>query len=130
MEEAAAKIVEDDAERVSTTDMVFRAVWECREIGRACTRSALQDFTRLPLTTIDDRIKYLRSIGRIRLAGGNVSGVYEPSEDPLDDRAVTISYLPGGRVKFEVGDSAILLTKGEAKAGAMGLAGITLLYRG
>ncbi len=119
-----------EPERITTTDMVYRSVCEHRELGKACSRASLQKTLNLPLTTIDDRIKYLRDIGQIRLAGGNVAGLYEPTEDPLDDRAVTTTILRNGKVKLEVGDTLVEMTQREARhAGAL-LAGLALQFRG
>ena len=118
-----------DAPKVTTTDLVMRAVLENREVGRISTRQVIAEMTNLPLTIVDDRVKYLKAVGKIRLAG-NVSGVFEPCEDRLEDRPVYAGILANGRVKLEIGDHVLDLTQREARnAGAL-LAGLALQFRG
>lgn len=121
---------DDSTARLSTSEQVARAIQECREFGKAATRQSISQMTNLPVSIVDDRVKYLRSIGRVRLAGGNVAGVYEPAEDPMDDRAVSCTILPNGRVKLELGDKIVEMTQREASHVGALLHGITVQYRG
>jgi hypothetical protein len=115
--------------RVSTTDLVYRAIVECREVGRIATRASISKMTNLPLTIVDDRVKHLKAIEQIRLAG-NVSGVFEPCEDRLEDRPVYAGIMNNGIVKVEVGDTVLDLTQREARNLGALLGGLALQFRG
>jgi len=115
--------------RITTTEQVFRAIRESCEVGRIATRHSIMEMTNLPLTIVDDRVKYLKAVGRIRLAG-NVSGVFEPCEDRLEDRPVYAGILHNGRVKLEIGDQVLDLTQREARNVGALLAGLALQFRG
>lgn len=119
----------DDAKKVSTTDAVFQSIWEARERGQVASRSTIQAETRLPLTIVDDRIKHLKAVGKIRLAG-NVPGIFEPCEDRGEDRAISHTILPNGRVKLEIGDNCIDVSMREAKNIGLSFAGFALQFRG
>lgn len=115
--------------RVSSTDLVMRSILEHRETGRVSTRATIREATNLPLTVVDDRVKYLKVLGKIRLVGG-VAGVFEPVEDRMEDRAVSTTILPNNVVKLELGDTVLEMTMREARhAGAL-LAGLALQFRG
>lgn len=115
--------------RVSSTDLVLRSILEHREMGRVSTRATIREATNLPLTVVDDRVKHLKNVGQIRLAGG-VAGVFEPVQDRLEDRAVSTTIVPNGLVKLEIGDVVVEMTQREARhAGAL-LAGLALQFRG
>lgn len=118
----------DGAAKVSSTDLVYRAIVDFREVGKVASRTTIQQATNLPLTVIDDRVKHLKAIGRIRLAG-NVSGLYEPTEDRDEDRAVSTTILPTGRVKLEIGDAVIEVSMREARHIGAAFAGFVLQFR-
>lgn len=115
---------------ITSTDLVLRSVIELREFGQVATRKSVAKATNLPLTTVDDRIKHLRAIGKVRLAGGHVHGCYEPTEDRMDDRSVSTTTMPNGRVKAEIGDHVVELTQREAASLGAQLWGISLQFRG
>lgn len=121
---------ESETARLSTSDQVLRAIQECREFGKAATRNSIAQMTSLPVSIVDDRVKYLRSVGKIRLAGGNVSGVYEPEEDPMEDRAVSSTVMPNGRIKYEIGEHVIEMSRREAMHSGCLLIGSKLLFQG
>lgn len=117
-------------EKVTSTDLVYRCICEFRETGRVASRQTIRDATNLPLTVVDDRVKYLKAIGKIRLAGGNVAGIYEPTEDQDEDRPISITIMANGRVKYEIGDTVVEMSRREASKSGTGFAGFTLLFRG
>lgn len=118
-----------DAPKVSTTEQVYRSIVEHRETGRVASRATLQEATSLPLTVIDDRIKHLKAVGRIRLAG-NVAGIFEPTTDRNEDRAISATIMPNGKVKLEIGDSCIELSMREARHIGAAFGGFALQFRG
>lgn len=112
----------EERQKVSSTDQVYQSVWEARERGRVATRQTIQADTGLALTIVDDRVKHLKSMGRIRLAGG-LAGAYEPSDDRNEDRAISCTILPNGRCKVEVGDCILDLSPREARFLSVNMAG-------
>jgi len=121
---------QEEREKVSSTELVFRAIVEAREYGRSATRRVIVEATNLPLTVVDDRVKLLKTLGRIQLAGGNVAGIYEPTEDRREDRAISSTILPTGRVKLEIGDTVLDLSMREARHIGATFGGFTMLFRG
>lgn len=119
----------DGEVRISSTELVLRCIREHRAVGRACSRKAIAEATQLPLTVVDDRVKHLKNLGSIRLAGG-VPGIFEPTEDPAEDRAISATILPNGRVKLEIGDAVIDLSMREARNVGAAFAGFALQFRG
>lgn len=117
------------AKKVSSTDAVFQSIWEARERGQVASRSTIQAETQLPLTIVDDRIKHLKGVGKIRLAG-NVPGIFEPCDDRAEDRAISHTILPNGKVKLEIGDDVLELSMREAKNIGLSFAGFALQFRG
>ena len=121
--------VAEKREKVSSTDLVYRAIVEARETGRVASRQTIQVATNLPLTVVDDRVKHLKSIGMIRLAG-NVAGIFEPTEDQDEDRAISTTILANGRVKLEIGDAVIEVSMREARKISAAFGGFALQFRG
>lgn len=121
--------LQTEAVRVSTTELVYRSVVEHRETGRACSRQSLAQATSLPLTIVDDRVKFLKNVERIRLAGG-VPGIFEPTEDRSEDRAISTTIMPNGKVKLEIGDSVLELSMREARHLGAAFGGFALQFRG
>lgn len=117
----------DDTQTLSTADRVYNAIRDLREMGRGATRKQLAAMTGLPITTIDDRIKHLRSLGRIAIM---VNGVYEPTEDPAVERAVSGTFLPNGRFKVEIGDVVLDISMREARNLNGITAGVGQQFRG
>lgn len=127
--EIQAQLDGHSAKKVSSTDQVYQSVWEARERGRVATRQTIQAETGLALTIVDDRVKHLKAVGKIRLAGG-LAGAFEPTEDRDEDRAISHTILPNGRIKLEIGDAVIDLSMREAKNIGLSFAGFALQFRG
>lgn len=115
--------------RIPSTELVYRHIVEARATGRVASRRTIAEATNLPLTVVDDRVKYLKGVGQIRLAGG-VAGIFEPTEDPAEDRSISTTILPSGMVKLEIGDSVIEVSQREARHIGAAFAGFALQFRG
>lgn len=115
--------------KLSSTEQVYRSIVEFRETGRVASRRTIAEATDLPLTIVDDRVKHLKGVGLIRLAG-DVAGIFEPTEDRADDRAQSVTFMPTGRVKYEIGDTVLDLSQREARAAGALFAGFALQFRG
>lgn len=110
----------------SSTERIYQAIKDLQDRGRIATRQVLVTMTGLPMTIIDDRLKFLCSIGRVRRP---VNGVFE-ADDVGEERATSATVLPNGRVKLEIGEHVLELSPREFRnIGALG-AGFTLQFRG
>ena len=114
--------------RVPAEGTVRRALLNCimdlHNSNRAPSRHAVSTETGLKLSVVDDHIKRLKDDGIIRLV---VNGIFEPCEIE-EDRAVSFTFVPKGKVKLEIGDIVVELTMREARTIAMGSAGVSLLF--
>lgn len=104
----------------SSTERVYEAVRELRELDQMANRVTVADLTGLKLTIVDDRLRALVDDGRLRrLIRGNyeVVNLYAPA------RAMSFTVLNDGRVKIEIGDAFLDLTPVEARRLARSMAG-------
>lgn len=93
--------------------------------GRVCTRQVLSEITGLKLSIVDDHIKRMKDEGSARMV---VNGVFELVDEVAEDRPVSATYLPNGRVKVEIGDELLDLTLREARALGMAVSGTFLQF--
>jgi hypothetical protein len=115
-----------DSAAFTTTEQVYRAIVECRDANRICTRQVIRDMTGLPLPIVDDRVKFLYSIHKIRRP---MNGVYEPEDDLSEERVVSATIMLNGKVKVETGDFLVELSQREARNLGVLLAGLSLQFR-
>lgn len=123
--EIQAQLDGHSAKKVSSTDQVYQSVWEARERGRVATRQTIQAETGLALTIVDDRVKHLKAVGKIQLAGG-LAGAYEPTEDRDDDRSPSVTILSNGRIKYELGEHLVEMSRREASNSGALLFGVQM----
>lgn len=119
---------QDEGDRiVSSTDRVYQAIVDLRDIGRVATRQVIAEMTGLSMTVVDDRLRHLVSVHKIRRPLG---GVYEPEDDLTEERAVSGTILANGRVKVEIGDQFLNMSKREALHLSALIGGLALQFRG
>lgn len=99
-------------ERTSSLFRVFECIRALHERGIEPTRDAIAERTGLPLTTVDDRIKVLRTEGLISAQ----KQCYRPLVKHAPARPVSATVLGDGMVKLDVGDAVLELTPAEAQA--------------
>lgn len=83
---------------------------------RSITRRVLQDATGLSYEVIDDHIKRLETAGKVIKAGKGlieIVPIYPP------ERPQSLTAMPSGIVKWEIGDSCVELTPPEMRRHAM-----------
>lgn len=90
---------------------VFECIRSLDERGIEPTRDLIAQRTQLPLTTVDDRIKLLRTEGLISAR----KQCYRPLAQHAPARHVGVTVLADGMVKLEAGDVAMDLTPTEAQ---------------
>lgn len=104
---------------------LFQLIVDLGNCNRLATRNVLMEESGLPYTIIDDHVKRMIDDGRVRRVS---NGVFEAVPPAPEDRAVSVTHLPGGGVKLEIGDICAELSHREARMIAMATAGVTLLF--
>lgn len=92
-------------ETKTTADQVLETARELRAAGQIVTRHVIADLTGLPLSIVDDRIKYLVDTGLLHRLG---RGIYEPAHNHPPPRPIYHAVLPDGTHKVEIGDDIVI----------------------
>lgn len=109
-----------DTGRRRTSQVVLDAIMDLHNQEQPVTRESLVDATGMKLTVIDDHVaKFVDDevIRRIR------PGLFVPLEQFPPARSVSVTTLPNGVVKLEIGDECIDLRPREARLVATNLMG-------
>ena len=120
MEMEKPKIEAAQGKPLTSTQRVFDAVCELRELDQIATRETVADLTQLKLSVVDDRLRALVDDGKLKRL---LRGIYELVEVFPPPRQMWCGVLENGYVKFELGEHVITMTPREARASARGLAG-------
>lgn len=97
-------------------EIIWETVVGLANEERSITRRVLQDATGLSYEVIDDHIKRLETAGKVVKAGKGlieVVPIYPP------ERPQSLTAMPSGIVKWEIGDSCVELTPPEMRRHAM-----------
>lgn len=105
---------------VGTSARVLQAIVELTNCHRQASRSAISRVTGLKMSQVDDCVKRLRDDGKIALV---FQGVFEPVATWPEDRPISITVLPSGLVKLEIGEFLAELTPSEARVLGLQLSG-------
>lgn len=101
-------------------EVIYQCILDLRAANRIASRTVISSMTGLKMTIVDDHIKTMLEKNLLRRV---VPGVVEPMEDAPVDRAVSVTYLANGGIKFEIGDHCLDLTFREAVNVEAALAG-------
>lgn len=112
-------------QRLPIGEIVWETVLQMENDGRLITRRNLREVTGLSYEQIDECIKRLEDKGTVIKAGG---GLIEVVPQYPAERAQSLTALPDGIVKWEIGDFCIELTPPEMRKHAMMLAGFARQY--
>lgn len=110
----------DQAKPITSTQRVFDAVRDLRELDQIATRDTVAELTGLKLTIVDDRLRALVDDGKLKRL---LRGIYELVESYPEPRELSCTMLSDGWVKLELGDSMVRLTPTEARRAARALGG-------
>ncbi|MNK90298.1 hypothetical protein D3C87_1103440 [compost metagenome] len=99
---------------------MLQTIGEIHESGRVASRQTIAAVLNVPLSKVDEHIKRLLEAGAVRRL---MPGVFEPVEVMPDARAVSVTRLRGGWVKYEVGDEMMTITPEEERMLAMSVKG-------
>lgn len=101
-------------------ELVFQTILDLHNAGRIATRVIVKEMTGQSYSVVDDHVKRMLEDGRLRRCA---PGVFEPVEELPETRAVSLSRLPNGMWKLEIGDLCVDLTPSEARTLASMLVG-------
>lgn len=105
---------------ITSTQRVFDAVRDLRELDQIATRETVAEATGLKMSIVDDRLRALVDDGKLKRL---LRGVYELVETFPEPRPIYCGILHGGMVKVEVGNDVLTLTPTEARRTARALGG-------
>lgn len=103
-----------------TRQVVLDAVLDLHATEQVITRQTVADASGLKMSVVDEHLQKLVSDELIRRVE---RGVFVPVEVAPPARAVSVTQIPGGCVKLEVGDMCLDLWPREARAIASLLSG-------
>ena len=89
------------AEHLTSSQVIFDAVRELDNAEQIATRETIAEVTGLKLSIVDEHIKNLCNDGRLRRIQ---RGIYQSITYPPLSRAISVTMLPDGLSKLEIGD--------------------------
>lgn len=108
-----------------TGQMIFQTIVDLGNSNRIATRQVLVESLGFSYAVVDDHVKRMIEDGRLRRV---MSGVFEAVPAGPEDRAISITHLPGGFAKLEIGDVCVELSLREVRMVAMATAGVSLQF--
>ncbi|MFM2324501.1 MAG: hypothetical protein RL244_1380 [Pseudomonadota bacterium] len=105
---------------ITSTQRVFDAVRDLREVDQIATRETVAELTGLKMSVVDDRLRALVDDNKLKRL---LRGVYELVETFPEPRPIYCGILHSGMVKMEVGETVLTLTPSEARRAARALGG-------
>lgn len=105
---------------ITSTQRVFDAVRDLRELDQIATRETVAELTGLKMAIVDDRLRALVDDGKLKRL---LRGVYELVETFPEPRPIYCGILHSGMVKLELGEDVLTLTPSEARRAARALGG-------
>ena len=112
----------NQAARKATKDFVLEEVIDLHAREQIVTRETLADLTGRKLAIIDEALRTLVNEERVARVQ---RGVYVPVVQHPEARLVSLTVLPDGTVKLEIGDDHVLtLTPREARSVGVALGGL------
>lgn len=105
---------------ITSTQRVFDAVRDLREVDQTATRETVAELTGLKMSVVDDRLRALVDDGKLKRL---LRGIYELVETYPEPRELSCTTLSNGWVKLELGDALLSLTPTEARRAARALGG-------
>ncbi|CAN7367265.1 hypothetical protein LJR074_002172 [Acidovorax sp. LjRoot74] len=103
-------------EKATTGQLVWETIVGLTNEERSITRQVLREATGLSYEVIDDHIKRLETAGKIFKVG---KGLIEIVPKYPPERVQSLTPLPNGKVKWEMGDIYAEFTPPEARRHAM-----------
>lgn len=92
--------------KAETRTLIWDALESLRASAQVATRQRLANVTGLKLVTVDDHLKSMVEDGQLRRPVNGVVEIIDPMPEP---RSVSVTLMPGGLSKVEVGDICLEL---------------------
>lgn len=108
-----------------TAQIIYDAIVDLHNLEQDATRDAIRDVTGLKMTMVDDHVKTLCEKEYIRR---KLPGVFVPMEIPPPARPISMTEIPGGMVKLEIGDDLFELWPREQRILGKMLTGAATQY--
>lgn len=109
----------------SIGELIYRAVCEIHQQGGVATREAVARVVNVKMALVDDHLKRLINDERLRRV---TRGVVAPVQMFPADRAVSVTTMPNGLVKLEIGEHLVELTPREVRHIGSSMVGFTLQF--
>lgn len=93
-------------------ELVFQTILDLHNAGRIATRSIVKEMTGQSYSVVDDHVKRMLEDGRLRRCA---PGVFEPVEELPPAQAISLTMLPNGMAKLEVGDVCLDLNPADCR---------------
>lgn len=93
-------------------EQVYQTILDLHNAGRIATRSVVKDMTGQSYSVVDDHVKRMLEDGRLRRCA---PGVFEPIEEMPPAQAISLTVLPTGMAKLEVGDICLDLNPSDCR---------------
>lgn len=111
--------------RVAVGPMIYQTIVDLGNCNRVATRQVLMESLGLNYTIVDDHVKRMIEDGRVRRVA---PGIFEAVLEAPEDRAISVTHLPGGGAKVEIGDLCADLTLRELRMLAMASGGVLFAF--
>ncbi|QRF60233.1 hypothetical protein [Variovorax paradoxus] len=99
-------------QRRNVGELVYQTILDLHNAGRIATRSVVKEMTGQSYSVVDDHVKRMLEDGRLRRVA---PGVFEPVEDLPPAQAISLTVLPNGMAKLEVGDTCLDLNPSDQR---------------
>ncbi|BEP34323.1 hypothetical protein GmRootV59_12970 [Variovorax sp. V59] len=93
-------------------ELVFQTILDLHNAGRIATRPVVVSMTGQSYSVVDDHVKRMLEDGRLRRVA---PGVFEPVEEMPPAQAISLTVLPSGMAKLEVGDVCLDLNPADRR---------------
>lgn len=107
--------------------IVQQAIIDLTNANRVVSRTILSAHTGLEPSIVADHVRTMKEDGLIRSVP-HTNGIIELTHSATEDRAISMTYLPQGGCKLEIGDACIELTMREARILGMAAGGVSLAF--
>lgn len=111
--------------RRNTGALIYQTIVDLGQSNKVATRQVLMETLGLTYSIVDDHVKRMIEDGRVRRI---MAGVFEAVPPADEDRAVSMTFVPGGGGKLEVGDTCIDLTLRELRMVGLATAGVVMQF--
>lgn len=93
-------------------ELIYQTILDLHNAGRIATRSVVKEMTGQSYSVVDDHVKRMLEDGRLRRCA---PGVFEPIEELPPAQAISLTVLPTGMAKLEIGDVCLDLNPSDCR---------------